>query len=282
MQWPPPLPRACRVRLVLACWRCGAAPLWGPRGFKSPAGACRLLGGPRPAQVRALSRSAPPVPRARCRGPRSAARFGVRPPPRRALLAVSVAPPGGQKGSPGGRFGGPGVPASGLLPSLWCLRRSFCVPAPLGPPCAPCGCYCGRGVLPCFSVRAAWVPLRGSQARCCCACRGVLPCFPPPCRPRWGLPGARGLRPWGLPPPRCAPPLTSGCGCAIMVHAWPVPLLFGAALDWVSMDGKRPLDRKAGRFFYARAFPSARAFSLLRFKGGQPPNRAPGRRFFCE
>ena len=50
-----------------------------------------------------------------------------------------------------------------------------------------------------LGLRAA-APLAGCLCRCCCTDRGLLPCRPPPGRPRWGLPGARG--PYGRLRPR--------------------------------------------------------------------------------
>lgn len=93
---------------------------------------------------------------------------------------------------------------------------------------------------------------------------GLLPCFPPrPCRPRWGLPGSARPPAWGLPPPsrlrRASPwcPAASAqsgldfprCLC-YSVRARPVPLLRGlpSGYPWTA---SKPLDRKAGRFFYA-------------------------------
>lgn len=68
------------------------------------------------------------------------------------------------------------------------------------------------------SARFWWPPAPGAFRWRAAACRrlrclggcGVLPASPPPLPPRWGSRGARGLRPWGLPPPPFGLPLLSG------------------------------------------------------------------------
>lgn len=118
--------------------------------------------------------------------------------------------------------------------------------------------------------RAAGALLACPGARCALSRlsgRSVVrasPLLPPrPCRPRWGLPGSAWPPAWGLPPPsrlrRASPwcPAASAqsgldfprCLC-YSVHAWPVPLLRGlpSGYPWTA---RKPLDRKAGRFFYA-------------------------------
>ena len=129
---------------------------------------------------------------------------------------------------------------------------------------------------------------------CCAPCAfppvgGVLPCAPPPRRPRWGLRGARGLRPWGLRPPllRSSPPgwvrqavrfpivAAAGKGLAGQLAA----LALAAALFWA-----QGLDRGE----HLRYYVSARPVPVLR----HPPARVSvGRRknsgeqspgfFFC-
>ena len=93
---------------------------------------------------------------------------------------------------------------------------------------------------------------RKCAAGSCCTVR-ASPLLPPrPCRPRWGLPPPSRLRrasPWcpaasaqsGLDFPRCL---------CYSVRARPVPLLRGlpSGYPWTA---RKPLDRKAGRFFYA-------------------------------
>ena len=77
---------------------------------------------------------------------------------------------------------------------------------------------------------------------------------PPTSLPRWGLPGRARPPALGAPAPALrAPPLTSGCGCAIMVHARPVPLLRGLPLTgypWTAKD--RSTERPGGFFMPGR------------------------------
>ncbi len=106
--------------------------------------------------------------------------------PRRALLWGRWARRG-WLGPRSFRSGGAGGCPVGAAAARGALLPFGLVPGPPGSTPGPLGACCGL-------FRAARVPLCGSLARCCGGGRGVLPCFPPPCRPRWGLPGARGLR----------------------------------------------------------------------------------------
>ena len=113
----------------------------------------------------------------------------------------------------GSLFGRPCCAWPWALCSAWPRGGSLAPPpgqgsrsAPPRPPCGPCG--------PLFPLRGAgaWLAARGrlrplaAPLRGRCGNRGVLPCRPPPGRPRWGLPGARGS-PWrgacGPPPGVC-------------------------------------------------------------------------------
>lgn len=98
---------------------------------------------------------------------------------------------------------GPRVPSVGRWVPPACPLRGFGVGCRSGPggiaACRPrsSGCAPGAYVLACLR------PLR-------CPCRafpcvGYLPRDPPPCRPRWGLQGARGCKQWLRPPLKRAP-----------------------------------------------------------------------------
>lgn len=98
---------------------------------------------------------------------------------------------------------------------------------------------------------------------------GFSPAFPPPLPPPLGALGERVASGLGAPapvPPAAGLPMVSGCFLRLWaaafsgldfprclcysVHAWPVPLLRGlpSGYPWTA---RKPLDRKAGRFFYA-------------------------------
>ena len=129
--------------------------------------------------------------------------------------------------APLGRFGSPS-PAVALLCGRWpgpgalgSRGAGGCAPFRFPAPSfrlAPSGCF----PRPSVAFRAAWACvalalLRSrrshrccAQARCCFRGCQFLPASPPPLPPRWGSRGARGLRPWGLPPPLRSP---CSCGC---------------------------------------------------------------------
>lgn len=151
------------------------------RPLVRPFGAPRALAGP----------AALGSPSARCGLP-------VRSPLLCSVLALALR--GFPAGSPRGLApsGLRGVPSS----ALWPPRRRAPAPGALRGP----------------SARFWWPPAPGAFRWRAAACRrlrclggcGVLPASPPPLPPRWGSRGARGLRPWGLPPPPFGLPLLSG------------------------------------------------------------------------
>ena len=158
-------------------------------------------------------------------------RPGARPfSPLRAPWALGRAAPGGRSVSVGtGAVRPPPPAAPGCGSSRASPRLRPCVPlgrfgspSPAGP--RLCGRWSGPGALGsrgaggCAPFRFPAPSFRLAPSgcfprplcrlpRCFRGCQFSLP-PPPPLPPRWGSRGARGLRPWGLPPP-----LRSPCSC---------------------------------------------------------------------
>lgn len=159
-------------------------PFGSPSPLRGAAACCARPVGRRAAGLRAvllgLRGGLPRAALLRCAapgfGPAGLARFRSLPP---CAALLSVVPPLAL----GGSVGRPGAARLWLLRPLGRFRRSAFVPS---------------------------APLRPAARLCCFLGCGVLPASPPPLPPRWGSRGARGLRPWGLPPPRFALPLLSG------------------------------------------------------------------------
>lgn len=234
----------------------------GPRAFPPalPLGPCAPLRGSAGSRCPRCAWGRPPpaagfrrcalVALALLRAPRCASRGPAGSPLARPLRGFG---PGGFLPRGPARAFGPLLVASG--------PRGFAARAACGP------CFLRRGLPPagvpvrprCLRFRAAWVPLRGSQARCLAACRGLRPCFPPaPAAPAGGSRGARGLRPWGLSPPPFGLPFFVAAASAgldnwsilwYFICARPVPLLRGLPLSGYPWTAGKPLDRKIRRLF---------------------------------
>lgn len=115
----------------------------------------------------------------------------VAPPP---FVAARLCHPGPGRGlcRSGGGWSAPAPGAFRFVPrSPLCFGSAARPPPPLGS--VPLG----------FRFAAPW-------RHCLGACGEVLPCAPPPRRPRWGLRGARGLRPGAPAPAASRPPLGVG------------------------------------------------------------------------
>lgn len=159
----------------------------------APTPALARAGAPRP--LRAHPARFPPLPRSascaltRSVGARCRRRLGPRPCCAAASLRVGLAPRGLGPCAARRPAGGSACP----------LRAACALRSRPGPRAAVGPLFPLRGPgLGCLRAAACGRLLRLSGGTAVVG--GVLPCRPPPCRPRWGLPGARGPFGWALPP----------------------------------------------------------------------------------
>lgn len=174
----------------------------------------------------------------------------------------------------------------------WAALTPPALGAVIGSPAAPLGAPVGPGVSPsCGPLLrpAALLPRlsvpRPTSARAAFAAAASVVVGFSPASPRPAAP-AGGSRERVASGPRHSPsyfltrPLTASNICAIMLLRGPFRSFLGLPSPGVSMDGKRPLDRKAGRFFYARAFPFCPGFFAAQIQGRSTAKPGPRSAFF--